>query len=140
MRQFAIAIKAGIIKDGRLLVIHKTRHEAESDPDPEHRADLPGGRLEFGETPIEALKREIAEEVGLEVAIIQPAAVWSWTKGDLQLVGIIYYCRWVSGQVKLSEEHERFEWVTEKELAASAWADKDDYLAVLRLHDVLTSK
>lgn len=74
------------------------------------RIDQPGGRLEFGENPYDALKREIAEEVGLEVEIVRPIHVWTYVKNteEFQLVGINYLCAWTSGEVVLSEEHEKF--------------------------------
>lgn len=55
---FGVAVKAAIVDGSRLLVLYKTTEEALGDPDPAIRVDLPGGRVRFGESPIEALRRE----------------------------------------------------------------------------------
>lgn len=72
------ALKAVIVARDRVLVVRKS-------PDDEHqpgRWELPGGRLKAGETPDDALVREVREEVGLEVVPGRPLAVWSWRLGD----------------------------------------------------------
>ena len=111
---FGIATKGYIFKKGRMLIIYKTEEEAANDPNPDLRIDQPGGRLEFGEKPKEALEREILEEVGLRTKIIKPIDVWSYVKekDEFQLVGINYLCEWLDGEVVLSPEHEKFEWLS----------------------------
>lgn len=50
-----------IVKDNRILLIKKIGGPYDG------KLDLPGGTIEMGETPVEALKRELMEEVGIEV-------------------------------------------------------------------------
>lgn len=108
------ATKALIIKDGLLLVIKKSSTE---DVNP-NTYDVPGGRLEFGEMPDESLKREVREEVGLEINIVKPIRVWSFIKDDnFQLVGVTFLCDYQSGVVKLSDEHERADWIPLKDIS-----------------------
>lgn len=114
---FGVAVKAAIVDGPRLLVLYKTDGEALGDPDPAVRVDLPGGRVEFGESPVEALHREVAEETALEVDVVGPLATWHSVRGRLQLVGIDYLCEYRSGHVVLGDEHERHAWLTEPELA-----------------------
>lgn len=127
---FGIANKGYIFKDNKLLIIYKTPEEAKNDPDPDDRMDLPGGRLEFGENPIEALNREIIEKVGLNVDIIKPINVWTYCKKDtgFQLVGIDYLCKWTGGSIRLSAEHEKYEWLTLNEIKEKNLEDKNQYL------------
>ena len=101
----------------RVLVLYKTVEEALGDPDPAVRVDLPGGRVAFGESPVEALHREVVEETGLSVTVIAPIATWHYVHGRFQLVGIDFLCEYVSGEVALSDEHERYAWLTEEEMA-----------------------
>lgn len=117
-KKFGVANKGYIFKDNKLLIIYKTAEEAGNDPNPDLRIDQPGGRLEFGENPYDALKREIMEEVALDVEVIQPIDVWTYVKENVsfQLVGINYLCAWKSGKVVLSEEHERYEWLSLDEI------------------------
>ena len=114
---FGVAVKAAIVDGPRLLVLYKTREEAFGDPDPDVRVDLPGGRVAFGESPADALLREVAEETGLEVEVAGPVATWHSVRGAFQLVGIDFLCEYVAGEVVLSDEHERFAWLTEDEMA-----------------------
>ena len=50
-----------IIKDNKILLIKKITGPYDG------KLDLPGGTIEFGETPEQTLKREVLEEVGIEV-------------------------------------------------------------------------
>ena len=114
--RFGVAVKAAILRGRRLLVLYKTDAEASSGPDPGARIDLPGGWIQFGESPVEALRREVAEETGLQVEPIAPLQVWHYVQRRFQLVGIDYLCACQSGEVVLSDEHDRFAWLTEEEL------------------------
>lgn len=133
---FRVAMKAMIIKGDKLLIVYKSKAEAKEwsseavalDDNDEVRRDLPGGRLDFGEAPAAALRREVQEETGLEVEMGCPVDVWHIIKDNLQLVGINYLCKWISGEVMLSDEHEAYEWLTEKELRAKGWHDIYKYL------------
>lgn len=63
-RPFAPTAGAAIVKDGRVLVTLRAR-------DPEKgRFDVPGGFLRTGEDPIAGLKREIREELGIEIEVL----------------------------------------------------------------------
>jgi 8-oxo-dGTP diphosphatase len=132
---FAVATKALIIKDDKLLVIYKTVEEAKSYSDMpnfltdyEVRRDLPGGGLDFGEAPNDGLLREVKEETGLDIEIIKPTDVWYFIRDNRQVVGITHLCIWKSGEVVLSDEHEAFEWLSKEELVAKSWDDAHRYL------------
>ena len=114
--RFGVAVKAAILRGRRLLVLYKTAAEAGSGPDPGVRIDLPGGRIRFGESPVEALHREVAEETGLQIVPIAPLQVWDYVKQRFQLVGIDYLCECKCGEVALSDEHDGFAWLTKEEL------------------------
>jgi len=101
MQNKAIGVKGLIMKENRVLVLSK----------PNCDLDLPGGRIEDGESLIEGLYREILEETGLEVKIMAPLIQWSFLKDSALLVrGITYYCQYLSGRVILSNEHSEYYW------------------------------
>jgi 8-oxo-dGTP pyrophosphatase MutT (NUDIX family) len=73
--------------------------------------DLPGGRVENGETVKSALQREIDEETGLKVKIYDPVERWSFYKAQDQLIkGITLECSYIEGRVRLCGEHKRYFW------------------------------
>lgn len=71
------AQKAVIPFGQKILLVQKSL----SDPYQPGRWELPGGRMEEGETPDQALEREVEQEVGLTVHAGRLMALWSWTLG-----------------------------------------------------------
>lgn len=73
-----------------------------------HRRDmdawnLPGGHIESGELPTEAVKREVKEETGLEVSIERLAGVYGKSDRPDDLV-FSFICRPVGGRLQATEE------------------------------------
>lgn len=98
-------VKALILKDDKFLAMHNRGVE-------EDLWELPGGRMEFGETHEETLAREIMEETGLKVKPIKLLDTWNlMLRVDYQIAGIIYLCQLEEGEVKLSDEHDAFKWI-----------------------------
>lgn len=81
--------------------------------------EVPGGRkLSPEEDDETALKREIMEEVGLEVEILRLLNKWSLDLPEkgIHLDGKTYLCKSISNQIKLGNEHNSYLWVLKEEL------------------------
>lgn len=80
--------------------------------------DIPGGKLEFGESPEESLIREVYEETTLKVDIGKVISLSSGIdlKKNKQYITIVYLCSYLSGDVKLSNEHIDYEWTSLKNI------------------------
>jgi len=76
--------------------------------------DLPGGKVENGETLLEAAKREAKEESGLNVNLEQKYFfVYHCQNVDLNIYG--FKAKMIGGKVTLSDEHTEFRWISKDE-------------------------
>lgn len=126
--QFAIAVKCLIYSGDKILLLTKAKAEDKNDPY-KSRWDLPGGRVEFTETPEEAVKREVFEEVSLQ---IEKAALKSThtviRQNKIHLLILFYKSHCTNPKISLSEEHTSFNWFSfeeiEKEPSMPEWIKK----------------
>ena len=99
------SIKTLIIKDNKFLAVYNFENG-------QKLWDLPGGKMEFGETAEETLKREIYEELGIEIKPIKVIDTWNYMHNDnCQITGIIYYSEMKTDKIRISEEHHGFDWI-----------------------------
>jgi 8-oxo-dGTP diphosphatase len=115
-----IVQKAVILdKDNRMLMLRRSNTDVRRPL----QWDLPGGLYEEGEELIASVNREIDEETGLEVTDLRPiysqTEVRNWKldkEKKTENIVFIYYCaRTGSNDVKLSLEHDKFQWKTIEE-------------------------
>lgn len=143
-RDFAIAVKAVIVKDEKVLVLSRSQNEMNgSYMNNQQKWDLPGGGLHFYEHAQDGLRREIKEETNLEVFVGEPVSLFDVIKNHIHLCIFTYTCRWKSGSVALSEEHDAFVWMTREEVALSTlpnWMKRDLVRALDRDKNVQTGE
>lgn len=107
--------------------------------------ELPGGHVEFGETMIEGLKREIKEEFNLEINIGEPFYVFTYTShNDTQhTIEVDYFATLLNpGQeIKLNpEDHSEYHWISEVEITNFYTDDDEERKAVRKGFEILKKK
>jgi len=87
--------------------------------------DLPGGNVLYGQTHIDSLNEEIKEETTLEVENIKPLKVTTNydKEKEVYFLFIGYECKAKAGEIKLSEEHVDYKWLTKEEFLQLESAD-----------------
>ncbi|MBI2630705.1 NUDIX domain-containing protein [Candidatus Nomurabacteria bacterium] len=101
-------------QDGKYFVV---RRSASKYPEVGAKWDIVGGRINAGATLLENLKREVREETGLEIKY-EPKLLTAQDilKKERHVVRLTYLGA-TEGEVKLSDEHEEYKWLTLRELA-----------------------
>ena len=105
---FRCAAKALIIKDKKALILKRRPNDVHKPG----KWDIPGGRLEKGENPHDGLKREVQEEVKMDIEIILPVEVQHFFRDDKQKIALtIFICTTTTDEITLSEEHTEYKWL-----------------------------
>jgi 8-oxo-dGTP diphosphatase len=105
-----------VIANGRTLLIRRGNAPLEG------QWSIPGGMLELGESIIEGVRRELAEETGIEVRVLDLIEVFERViPGDAgrtryHFVILDYLCEMVSGEAKAASDVTDVAWATEEEL------------------------
>ena len=112
MKTILVSAVALIDQDGRILIAKR--------PDGKSMAGLwefPGGKVELGETPEQALVRELSEELGIKTwnSCLAPLTFASHAYKDFHLLMPLFVCRKWEGIVIPKEEQE-LKWVYSNEL------------------------
>ena len=86
--------------------------------------EFPGGKVEPGETPQQALKREIMEELSTEIKVGELIDTIEYDYPTFHLSMDCFWCKIVSGDLVL-KEHEAATWLTKEELSSVDWLPAD---------------
>jgi 8-oxo-dGTP diphosphatase len=112
-------VGAAVIRRGRCLVAQRGPTMSAAG-----RWEFPGGKVEAGETPREALARELREELGIEVAIGRRLGRGEARGGSAQIVLDVYAASLLRGEPRIGE-HSAVAWLPGAELADLDWAAPD---------------
>lgn len=106
------AIKSFVVHKDRVLLLRESSFYESPN---RGKWDVPGGRIKPGEIFYEGLLREIQEETGLIVRLGKPFSIQEWRpiiRGiEHQIIGTFVECFSNSSEVKLSEDHDKCEWM-----------------------------
>jgi len=112
-KPFGLAVRAVVLDDkGRCLLLRRSPNNKTNIG----RWELPGGKVEPGEDFVQALKREVKEEAGVNISITKAVGIVQIELPSLIVVQVIMEARLVSGLVSLSKEHNDFIWLDRAQL------------------------
>ena len=114
MNRYRILVKGIVQKDDKFLAVEKWYDDNIIDP---YQWEFVDGDLEYGAGPDLYVEQLINEATGLDARIDSIPYTWSYSLGDMQIVGIAYLCHAESDMVILSEAVSDFKWVTASELS-----------------------
>lgn len=86
--------------------------------------EFPGGKINNGERPEDCLKRELREELELEVAVSRPLSPETHQYPTFMITLYPFICKIASGDIKL-REHNAFIWLPPEKLLELDWAAAD---------------
>ena len=119
-RKHIEVVAAIIVRDGRIFATQRGYGEWKD------WWEFPGGKVEPGESPEDALKREIREELATEIEVDELLTTVEYDYPKFHLTMHCYLCTIISGDLTLLE-HEDARWLALDELDCVKWlpADKD---------------
>lgn len=108
-----------IERDGRMLAARRSARQTMA-----MQWEFPGGKLQDGESPREALVREIREELRIEIEVGKALEQSRHDYGEFRITLLPFKCTIASG-VPTPVEHEALAWCEAGELGALDWAAAD---------------
>ena len=114
-----IEVVAGIIKDGDKIFATQRGYGEFKDG-----WEFPGGKMEPGETPQEALARELKEELAVDVNVGEFLCTVDYDYPTFHLTMHCFYCSVIGGELTLLE-HEASKWLKMTELHSVNWLPAD---------------
>lgn len=117
-RKHINVVAAIIIRDGKIFATQRGYGEWKD------WWEFPGGKIESGETPKDALKREISEELATEIDVGNHLATVEYDYPQFHLTMHCYLCTIIGGQLSLLE-HEDARWLGMDELDSVKWLPAD---------------
>lgn len=108
-----------IINNGLILIAQRAEDQKLAG-----KWEFPGGKIEPGETPEECLKREINEELGINIEVDEffDKSIYQYDTGEIKLLA--YKAQWIEGEYKLTV-HSQIKWVEPCELENYDFAPAD---------------
>ena len=119
-RHQLVAVVVVILSGSEILAMRRASHKVGAG-----LWETGSGRVEIGEDPLLAVQREIAEETGLSVRLDErPLDVYAARRGDEPMTVIAYRAQHLEGDVKLSDEHDEYAWLSLQEFRERTTLDR----------------
>ncbi|MDE6471893.1 MAG: (deoxy)nucleoside triphosphate pyrophosphohydrolase [Clostridia bacterium] len=121
MKKTLQVVGAIIINDGRILAVKRGENKNKAVA---YKYEFPGGKIEQGETPQQALKRELLEEMNYDIEVGEKFMSVSYEYDDVFVNLHTYLCKPISDTYTLIE-HIDEKWLLPNELSSVEWAPAD---------------
>ncbi|MCQ8770224.1 (deoxy)nucleoside triphosphate pyrophosphohydrolase [Streptomyces sp. KLMMK] len=118
MTTVRVVVGAALFDGGRLLAARRS-----APPELAGRWELPGGKLEPGESAEEALVRELREELGVEAEPLERVA-GEWPLRPPYVLHV-WTARLLAGEARPLQDHDELRWLAPDELDEVDWLDQD---------------
>ena len=116
----SIEVVAGVIKDGERVFATQRGYGDFKD-----FWEFPGGKMEPGETPQQALARELKEELAIDVSVGEFICTVNYDYPAFHLTMHCFYCTIAGGKTPELLEHEAAKWLGPAELRGVDWLPAD---------------
>lgn len=122
-----VACDGLLIENGKVLLVRR-RHMPEKG-----KWAIPGGRIEDNETVEECLKRELREEIGVDVAPIRLFGVYSKPERDPRgIISLVYLVQRINGELKAGSDADEVRWFDLSTLPENLAFDHEEILTDFR--------
>jgi 8-oxo-dGTP diphosphatase len=119
MTERVVVVGAALFDRGRLLAARRS-----APPELAGRWELPGGKVESGESAENALVRELHEELGIHAEPLEPVpGEWPLPKPGYVLQ--VWTARILAGTPEPLEDHDQLRWLTPDDIDSVDWLDQD---------------
>lgn len=115
-------VAAVVLNNNKILCVQKG---ATKYPYTSMKFEFPGGKIEPGETPMQALKRELDEELSYNVTIDSKLITIKHTYPDFSIDMTAFICHSNNADNFTLNEHISYQWLSKEDLRSVDWAAAD---------------
>jgi len=111
---FTLSVRALLYDHAGALLLLQRSNSSRTNPG---RWEVPGGKIDEGESFDFALRREVKEETGLTISLLHPAGTAEQIVTPYRVVHLFLTADIIEGEVTISREHQAFQWTHREDIS-----------------------